>query len=142
MNNANDLDKTPPLKKKRLPRTADQIQEDLDKAQDQRDAKRDIALWAEANPQTKDEARYYGNLKYRFTQGITNKEIKAMTIRDRMTAARQCFEIQQLLLDKPTGNIRFQDRHEMDQALPALQAELARRARERGVIDITPSEDV
>ena len=130
----------PPKKKARFVRTAEQIEADNYAKEEARDAKRDLALWAEANPQTKDEARYFGNLKYRFIKGITNQEIKGMTIRDRMTASRQCFDIQQLLLDKPTGNIRFQDRHEMDAALPALQAELARRQRERGVVEINPED--
>ncbi len=103
-------------------------------------AHRDRALWETAEPDSQTEARFYANLRQKILRGISREKINAMTIRDRVTAGKQLFEMQQLLLDKPTANINFEMRQEAPKVLDAVKAELARRERERQTIDVTPGE--
>ena len=108
---------------------------------DQRDAIRDMALWSEAVPESAHQARFLGNLTNRLLRGIPRKTIDTMTVRDRVTAARQCYDMRQLELSRPTMNINFTQRREMMDMLPALKAEMERREREAMTVDITPEQE-
>ena len=101
-----------------------------------REQARDMALWAETTPNSQDQARFFGNLTNRLLKGIPRKRIEEMTIRDRITAARQCYDMRQLEMDRPTANISFDQRFSMAAALPRLIEEVERRKRERDTIDI------
>jgi len=105
------------------------------------DKTRDAELWAKELPDSDARAKYYGNLGLRLARGITREEIKKMTVRDRMNAARQCFDMRQLELDKPTTTVNFQGRQKIMDVLPALTEELDRRKRERMTINVTPGEN-
>ena len=101
-------------------------------------AHRDRALWETEGPDNKTEARFLRNQRARLLRGIPRKHIDLMTIRDRVTSAQVLFNMEQLLLDKPTANISFEKRREMHTLLPILQQEMARREQERQTIDISP----
>jgi hypothetical protein len=101
---------------------------------------RDRALWANALPDPKDEERFWGNLGHRLVRGITRAQMDKMTIRDRVTAARQCFDVRQVLRDRPMTNINYDGRKTIMDAIPALTEELERRKRERATINVTPND--
>jgi len=109
-----------------------------DELADLADKTRDSELWAKEMPDSDARAKYYGNLGLRLARGITREEVKKMTVRDRMNAARQCFDMRQLELDKPTTTVNFQGRQKIMDVLPALTEELDRRKRERMTINVTP----
>jgi len=120
-------------------KTPAQREEEKEAEADRIDGVRDLRLWAETPPESPEQARFLGNLSNRLLRGIPRKTIDAMTVRDRVSAARQCYDMRQLELNRPTLNINFTQRQDMMNVLPALKAEMERRARERATIDISPA---
>lgn len=102
--------------------------------------KEDRLAWETALPKTADEAKFIGHLGNRFLRGISNAQIKKMTIKERVNSASTLFTMRQLLLDKPTVNYSFEERQTVQAVLAKAQKELERRERERATIDITPKE--
>ena len=111
-----------------------------DEAQELQDRARDIRTWQDPVPETEREAAFYANLGLRLTRGIKQEDIRKMSVSDRITASRRCFDIRQQLQDRPPSKINYDARSGIMDALPALQAELARRQRERTTINVTPGE--
>jgi hypothetical protein len=102
---------------------------------------RDLLNWADPAPDRKAQAQFLGNLMNKFLRGISRTTIEKMSVRDRVTAARQCYDMRQIELDRPMANSNFQARKTAAEALPELLKEIERRKAERTTINITPHAD-
>ena len=104
------------------------------RTQEQKADDEDRRSWATALPESHREAQFIGNLGNRLLKGITPKEIRALTVKERVNSAAALFTVRQLLLDKPTSNFSFEERQTVQGVLAKAQRELERRERERQTI--------
>ena len=104
--------------------------------QEQVDAARDLALWVETPPESEAQAQFFGNLSNRLLRGISRATIQKMTVRDRVSAARQCYDMRKLELEMPAQQLRYDHRLSMAGALPRLLEEVERRKREAMTVEV------
>jgi hypothetical protein len=111
------------------------------RTQEQKADDEDRRSWATALPESNREAQFIGNLGNRLLKGITPKEIRALTVKERVNSAAALFTVRQLLLDKPTVNYNFEERQSVQGILAKAQKELDRRERERQTILVSVNEE-
>ena len=112
------------------------------RSQEQKADDEDRRSWATALPESNREAQFSGNLGNRLLKGITPKEIRELTVKERVNSAAALFTVRQLLLDKPTANLNFEERQSVQGILAKAQKELDRRERERQTIVVQVNEVV
>jgi len=117
------------------------LKADMESKDDQADARRDATIWERDLPETRIEAKFWGNQGLRLLRGITRQEIRKLSVKDRVLAASVCFDKRQVLLDRPTTNIHFGQRLTLPEQMEAVRQELERRNKERQTIDVTPLDD-
>lgn len=97
----------------------------------------DRKKWETPNPDPKDEATYWGNIKLQMVSNIGRGTIHKMSPKDRFAAAKICHDIQESCKQAPAPNVNWQRRKDMKDVLAEAKAVLERRQRDRLTIDVT-----